>query len=141
MQHVFALYKLWGYITGKIAKPNDTEPQSVKDAYQENLDNAFAIINLVIITTIKINIKKRKTPKDGWDTLSNLYAGSNDAKIIQLRAPLGSLKMSLNDSIVEHLQKLKEVRNQLEEVGETIADKEMILGTIISLPMGRTLES
>eukprot|EP01018_Ginkgo_biloba_P002338 Gb_07825 [translate_table: standard] len=84
MQHVFTLYKLWGYITDKIAKPDDTEPHSVKDTYQENLDNALAIINLVVIPIVRINIKKSTTPKDAWDTLSNLHASSNDARIIQL---------------------------------------------------------
>eukprot|EP01018_Ginkgo_biloba_P038968 Gb_38767 [translate_table: standard] len=97
MQHEFNLYKLCGYITGKIAKLDDTEPQNVKDTYRKNL-------------------------------------GSNDARIIQLRAQLGSLKMSLNDSVVEHLQKLKEVRNQLKGVGEIVADKEMVVATIIILP-------
>eukprot|EP01018_Ginkgo_biloba_P020936 Gb_17245 [translate_table: standard] len=35
---------------------------------------------------------------------------------------------------VEHLQKMKEVKNQLEGVGEIVADKEMVMPTIISLP-------
>eukprot|EP01018_Ginkgo_biloba_P033937 Gb_40895 [translate_table: standard] len=42
--------------------------------------------------------------------------------------------MSLGDSVVEHLQKLKEVRKQLEGVGETVEDKEMVIETIIILP-------
>eukprot|EP01018_Ginkgo_biloba_P012539 Gb_23521 [translate_table: standard] len=99
-----------GHIINKIAALAETKTQNVKDTYQENLGNAFAIINLVVIPIVKINIKKSTTPNEAWDTLSNLYAGSNDARIIQLRAQLGSLKMSLGDLVVEHLQKLKEVR-------------------------------
>eukprot|EP01018_Ginkgo_biloba_P021609 Gb_27140 [translate_table: standard] len=42
--------------------------------------------------------------------------------------------MSPSDSVVEHLEKLKEDRNQLEGVGETVEDKKMVMATIISLP-------
>eukprot|EP01018_Ginkgo_biloba_P032180 Gb_05326 [translate_table: standard] len=65
------------------------------------------------------------------DTVSEC---SNDARIIHLRTQLESLKMSSGDSIVEHLQKLKEVINQLEGVGEIVENKEMVMETIIDLP-------
>eukprot|EP01018_Ginkgo_biloba_P006929 Gb_21148 [translate_table: standard] len=82
-----------------VVETHERGAHNVKDTYQEHLDNALAIINLVVIPTIKTNINKSTTPKEAWDTL-----------------------------------KLKEVRNQLEGVGETIVDKEMVMKTIISLP-------
>eukprot|EP01018_Ginkgo_biloba_P038900 Gb_11521 [translate_table: standard] len=91
MQHVFTLYKLWGYITGKIAKPDDIEPQSVKDTYQENLDNALAIIILAVIPTSELISRRAQLPR-----------------------MLGILCQIW--------------------VGEIVADKEMVMATIINLP-------
>eukprot|EP01018_Ginkgo_biloba_P039722 Gb_32153 [translate_table: standard] len=42
--------------------------------------------------------------------------------------------MSPSYSVVEHLQKMKEVRNHLEGGGEIVVDKEMIMSSIINLP-------
>eukprot|EP01018_Ginkgo_biloba_P017808 Gb_29337 [translate_table: standard] len=105
MQNVITLDKLWGYNTDKITKSIETKAQNVKNTYQENLNNALAIINLDVITTIRTNIKKSTTPK----------------------GRLG------------HIDKfLKKVRNQLEGVGQTVANKEMVMATLINLPRERS---
>jgi len=41
----------------------DVEPHNTNDAYQENMDNAHIIINLVFFLTIQKHIKSAKIPR------------------------------------------------------------------------------
>lgn len=61
---MFSPFPSYGATSDKIAAPIETDAQNVNGIYQENLDNALAIINLVVIPIVRTNIKNITTPQE-----------------------------------------------------------------------------
>ena len=66
--------------------------------------------------------------------VKKLYHNKNESWILHLNSDLHNLKLSNNQEIAPHLTKLKDLRNELESLGKTLVEKEVVHIILHSLP-------
>ena len=64
------------------------------------------------------HIRYFKTSKDAWNKLKGLYEMSYSNRILYLKTKLLSIKMEVNESITKYLSHIKDLRDNLGDIGE-----------------------
>ena len=66
-----------------------------------------------------------ESSKEIYDKLAELYSVSTAGEVISLRQKLYKLRMSKEEGITSYFMRISEIRDQLQELGEMVSDKEM----------------
>jgi hypothetical protein len=69
-----------------------------------------------------------------YDVLKNMFESNNTNKSLTLKHQLQNLKMTKDDTITTFFMKISEIRYQLDAIGETITDKELVMITLNAFP-------
>ena len=62
-----------------------------------------------------------------YDKLVNMFKANNANQVLFFKNQLKSLKKGKDESVQSYFLKMTEIRNNLLAIGETIADREMVL--------------
>jgi hypothetical protein len=76
----------------------------------------------------------KKTSKEMWTAIIGLYQGTSEARKLVLRGKLRNIKMAKTESMVSHLTKFTQVKDELAKVGETVPDKDMVNFALLGFP-------
>jgi hypothetical protein len=76
------------------------------------------------------HIREAKTSAETWTTLKYLYETSNTNRIIFLKTKLLGIKMDGNESVSSFLGRIKEVKDKLGIIGETISSIDLVTITL-----------
>jgi hypothetical protein len=68
-----------------------------------------------------------------FDALTRLYEGKNINRKMNLRTQLKNTRMQKGESIQEYFSRISEFKEQLEEIGDTIDEDELIMTTLNGL--------
>lgn len=68
-----------------------------------------------------------------WKTLKDLYQNSSDQRKLALKDKLRRIKMEKGDTISTYLNKLTTCRDELDSVGITTADDDMVSLSLLCL--------
>eukprot|EP00253_Pinus_taeda_P036695 PITA_36695 len=79
-------------------------------------------------------IPSGKTPVEIWQQLKDLHETSDKSKAFFLKNQLFSIMMDEHMSLQEHLNKIKDIRDQLEAIGPTMKEEDLVVITLKSLP-------
>ena len=79
-------------------------------------------------------ISKVKTSKEIYDKLVEFYSVSIVGEVISLSPQLYKLKMSREDGIASYFMRISEIRDQLQDLGEVMSDREMTTVVLNALP-------
>ncbi|KAI5054075.1 hypothetical protein GOP47_0031033, partial [Adiantum capillus-veneris] len=105
------------------AGPSQVTPEQkrwdTKDA------QAMDVIALTIKRTITPHIRSCRTSEDAWNTLQAMFGGRNAARIEFLKKQLDKIQMDEGDDIVEHLTKIRDLKEQLLSIDEVIPEKDL----------------
>jgi hypothetical protein len=66
------------------------------------------------------HIAEKKYAKEMYDALVSLYQNKNTGKLLHLKHQLQVVKMSSEDTVVNYLMKITQIRDQLATIGETV---------------------
>lgn len=79
-------------------------------------------------------IGKKKSNKM-WDAVIGLYQCSSEARKLVLKGRLRSIKMTKLDSMVSYLTRFSKVKEELDGVGETVPDRDMVNFALLGFTM------
>ena len=66
--------------------------------------------------------------------LVNMFKANNENQVLFFKNQLNNLKKGRDESVQSYFLKLIEIRNNILAIGETIANREMVLTTLGGLP-------
>jgi len=121
---------LWSYVDGMAVK--DSTDTKLQEYYDTKSRVTLALINLSVGGNIIENVQDEKTPKEAWDTITNMYETKNDARALMLREQLYGLKLD-DGSVIDHVQQIEQIKNQLHTIRELLTEKELVASTMKNL--------
>ena len=92
------------------------------------------MICLSIIDRLQTYVHSATTAKEAWTSLCTRYEDKSLTKIIQLRGQLYSIRMSRGANMTEHCNKLRLLADQLQAIDDPVADKDLAIILLSSLP-------
>ena len=124
------LYKV---ASGKYKKPSGGTPQEIEK--WEDLDQrALSVICLHLKDSQLLSVSKAKSSEEAWTSLETMYEVKNTASLLHLLQRFFTIKMNEGDSIATHINKLRELTEQLASIGEEISDLYFVMTLLGSLP-------
>jgi hypothetical protein len=78
-------------------------------------------------------VASKKTPKEMFDVLTKLYEGKNINRKMNLRTQLKSTRMQKGETIQEYFSRISQFKEQLEAIGDTLDEDELIMTTLNGL--------
>ncbi|KAF7810521.1 Retrovirus-related Pol polyprotein from transposon TNT 1-94 [Senna tora] len=104
---------LWSLVGGEETQP-PTEGEDLKK-WKVRAGKAMYVLSVTVEDDILQHIKEAKTPKEAWDTLTGLYARTNDAKLQHLENELLSISQQ-NMTIGEYFTKVKSICQEISKL-------------------------
>jgi hypothetical protein len=138
-------FRAWKYRVMLILEQNDLEnfvkeavpepeEDEAKEKYKKNLVKAKRIIADSIKDHLIPHVSSLTTPKQIFDALSRLYEGKNINRKMTLRTQLKSVKMQSSETIQSYFTRVSRIREQLESIGDTFEEAELVMTTLNGLP-------
>jgi hypothetical protein len=78
-------------------------------------------------------VSSKKTLKEMFDALTRLYEGRNINRKMNLRTQLKNTRMQKGEMIQEYFSRISEFKEQLEAIGDTIDEDELIMTALNGL--------
>jgi hypothetical protein len=119
----------------RFVKEEVPEPIDVadKEKHQKDTIRAKRIIADSIKDHLIPQVSSKKTPKEMCDSLTILYEGKNINRKMNLRTQLNNTRMQKRETIQEYFSRISEFKEQLEAIGDTIDEDELIMMTLNGL--------
>jgi len=115
--------KIWKFVDTKVIVPFDPISRDTHDVLEARAQR-------IILDGVKDNLiphlAEKKTAKEMWDTLKNLYEAKNENRKMALRDKLHDVKMNKDDNVASYLTRVAQVIDELAAVGEVIPDLELV---------------
>lgn len=124
---------LWGIVTGaETLGENATEKERKNFKKREN--QALAMICLAISTSLQIYVRSAQTPTEAWDNLERHFQQKTLSKKIFYRRKLYASRMASSQDMTEHINNIKTLAEHLEAIDDKVAEKDLVIILISSLP-------
>jgi hypothetical protein len=78
-------------------------------------------------------VSSKKNPKETFEALTRLYEGKNINQKMNIRTQLKNTRMQKGESIQEYFSRIYQFKEQLEAIGDTIDEDELIMTTLNGL--------
>ena len=135
MQMVLEEKDLWNIVKGDEVEPTDegtTETQ--RRQFQKRERKALATVCLSLGDEQLSLVRTATTAKEAWSKLQSHYEVNSVANKLFLRKKYFTMSMGVDDSMSEHINKMKELAGQLEAVGASITEDDQVATLLCSLP-------
>jgi putative lipoic acid-binding regulatory protein len=128
-------------VKGNIVKPEfeegkEKEPQNI--AAMEKFKDVDIKAMSIIVDSIKDHlipyISHLDSSKKMYDALTNLFLVRNIGQVMSLKNELRDMKMNNDDNITSYFVRISQLRDQLQAIGETISEKELVNIVLNGLP-------
>ncbi|KAM1941551.1 hypothetical protein ACFX13_029115 [Malus domestica] len=136
-------YKLFDHFDGSavcpsryVIHPEHGITTQVSEAFLEWESVDMALLSLLLATLSDEAIEHVlgcRTAHEAWSSLQDRYASVSKARVNTLKTEFQILQKG-GDSIDQFLSKLKDIKDQLLNAGETISDNDFILAALSGLP-------
>ncbi len=117
---------MWELCIGTDQKPAGDPTDAPVRAWVKKARQAIHYISITVSDSMIGHIQDAETPKEVWDTLSNLFETSTKARKLQLKQQLNEVKkgsLSINDYVL----KIRALTDQLGSIGVVIDDDDLLL--------------
>lgn len=118
-------------VLGKATRPTTAGPEQTK--FDEQNREAVMLIKLSVIDDQLPQIPSGKTAAEIWEHLKTLHETSDKSRAFFLKNMLFSIVMDEHKSLQDHLNRIKEIRDQLEAIDRKM-EEDMVVITLKSLP-------
>jgi hypothetical protein len=137
-------FHAWKYRIALILEENDLarfikedvlEPTYVaaKAKHQKDTVRAKRIIADSIKDYLIPQVASKKTPKEMFDALTRMYEGKNISRKMNLKTQLKNTRMQKGETIQEYFSRISQFMEQLEAIGDTLDEDELIMTTLNGL--------
>jgi hypothetical protein len=76
------------------------------------------------------HLSGKTTARDMWEALKGLFQSKNENHKMVLREKLRDTKMTGSDTVTTYLTRIRQVRDELAAIGETMDDSELVRTTL-----------
>jgi len=105
-----------------------------QDKFDDRNREAVMLLKLSVADDQLPQIPSGKTAAEIWQQLKDLHETSDKSRAFFLKNQLFSIMMDEHVSLQEHLNKIKDIRDQLEAIGRTMEEEDLVVITLKSLP-------
>jgi hypothetical protein len=116
--------KIWSFVNTIVVVPS-TNPIAL-DLHEVKEAKAQRIILDGVKDHLIPHLAKKKTTKEMWDALKNLYEAKNENWKMALKDKLHDTKMGKGESVSSYLTQVAQVKYEMVAVGEVILDSELV---------------
>jgi hypothetical protein len=137
-------FRAWKYRIGLILEDNDLarfikneipEPDDAAEKAKHQNDTIRA--KRIIADSIKDHlipyVSSKNTLKEMFDALTRLYEGKNINRKMNLRTQLKNTRMQKGEMIQKYFSRISKFKEQLEAIGDTIDEYELIMKALNGL--------
>ena len=110
---------LEGFIKEEVAEPEGDE---AKTKHKKDTIKDTRIIDYSIKDNLISQVSSRRTPKEMFDALSNLFEGRNINRKMTLRNQLKGVKAQKSETMHSYFTRVSHIKEQLEAIGDMIED-------------------
>ena len=111
-------------VKGSITKPREEDAQALAKNMKGEVRAQRILIESIKDPLIPY-VSKLKTSKEIYDKQVELFSVSIAREVISLRQELYKLRISKEEGIASYFMKISKIRDQLQDLGEIMPDKEM----------------
>ena len=104
-----------------------------KEKHQKDIIRAKRIIANSIKDHLIPYVSSKKTLKEMFDVLNRVYKGKNINRKMNLRTQRKNTRMQKGESIQEYFSRISQFKEQLEAIGDTIDEDELIMTALNGL--------
>jgi hypothetical protein len=122
---------------GRLSKGTKEKPDAATGAtttqiqdWDKRENKAKVLLRMSVKDNIIPHIREAKTSVETWTMLKDLYETSNTNRILFLKTKLLGIKMDGNESVSSFLGHIKEVKDKLGNIGETISSTDLVTITL-----------
>ncbi len=133
MRHYLLWKNLWSFVGGSETIAEDASPQD-RAAFGKKSQKALLAIVMAVSPSQLYLITCCDSPKEAWDTLKSYFERDMLANKLLLKKKYFRMEMKETTSIEKHLKEMKELTDQLAEVGAPIAEEDQIVTLLGSMP-------
>ena len=72
------------------------------------------------------HLAEKKTAKDMWDTLNQLFEAKNENRKMALKDKLHNVKMNKDEGVASYLTRVTQIKDELAAVGDIIPYLELV---------------
>jgi hypothetical protein len=101
---------------------------------QEIDARARALIGLCVRDHHLSTLRDCKTAKKAWEALEAIYKAKSNARRLQLKKELNSLRMEASEPMTKYVSRARALQEQLYAAGYPIRDEEVVLSVLAGLP-------
>ena len=124
---------LWEIVTGTEVLDEDASAEEQRK-FKKRENQALACVCLSVATNLQIYVRSANNAKEAWDNLSGHFEEKSLSKKIFYRRKLYSARMEKGTNMVTHINYVKTLSEHLESVDDPIAEKDLVIILISSLP-------
>jgi hypothetical protein len=132
MQTLMEGYGVWNIAKGTELKPDaaaGATTTQIQD-WEKRENKAKVLLCMSVKDSIIPHIREATTSAATWTTLKALYETSNTNRILFLKTKLLGIKMDGNESVSSFLGRIKEVKDKLVNIGETVSNTDLVTITL-----------
>lgn len=126
---------LWKYVNGTATYPVDDVKKC--ELHDRESDLAYSLIIQTIDKGQYIHVRHTESAKDAWDALGEQYNKVSLYQQTVMRQKYHSVRYQSGSNMLEHINCMKTLRDQLNEMGDTITDKQLACDLLASLPLDK----
>jgi hypothetical protein len=132
MQTLMEGYGVWNIAKGTELKPDaaaGATATQIQD-WEKRENKAKVLLCMSVKDSIIPHIRDATTSAATWTALKTLYETSNTNHILFLKTKLLGIKMDGNESVSSFLGRIKEVKDKLVNIGETVSNTDLVTITL-----------
>jgi hypothetical protein len=116
--------KIWSFVSTIVVAP--TADPIALDLHEVKEAKAQRPILDGLKNHLIPHLAEKRTTKEMWDGLKNLYEVKNENQKMALKDKLHDTKMSKGESVASYLTWVAQVKDDLAAVGEVFSDSELV---------------
>lgn len=128
MQALLEVHSAWKIANGDEKKPT-TGSASILD-WDKHDCKAGMLLKMSVKDYIIPHIIECKSASEIWGILKDLYEIKNTNNLLFLKSKILSLNMEENEIVVAFIERIKDLKKKLEDIGHTVEDTDLITNTM-----------
>ena len=122
------------FIQGRVPEPPVNASAVVKNKHKKGELKAKQIIVDGLQGNLLAYVGNLRMSKDMYDKIVGMYEVNNLNEMISLNDQLKDTKMNKGEFVQSYIMRISRLRNQLQRIGETTPNKELVIVTLRGLP-------
>jgi len=122
------------YIKIKLHEPPKNASIAAKKKHKKGELKAKKIIADRLQDNLLAYVANLRKSKDMYDKIVGMYEINNLNEIISLKDKIKDMNMNKRESVQSYIMRISRLKDQLQRVGETVPDRELVIVTLGGFP-------